>query len=448
MKAVVNILKVPELRNKVLVTFGILFVYRAGFQVPLPGVNIAQLARFAEAQSGTGMGFAFGIMNALSGAAVGSCTLFTLGVMPYISASIILSLLTKAVPALEALSKEGTAGRKKIQQYTRWLTVPLCVVQALFVINGLLAPGVAELHIIDQGLFNGFLYKLMVLMAFTTGTLFIMWLGEQISEYGIGNGVSMIIMAGIIARMPAQFTLFLSGLEEADRYQTATLFLALFMAVTAVVVFIHKGQRRIPIQHAKLMRGRRVVGGTRHYLPFKVNSAGVMPIIFASALFIIPPFLGKIPFLSFVQESLAWGKFWYITLYVAMIYFFAFFWTALMFQPSELANNLKEYGGFIPGLRPGKRTADYLEKVMVRVTLAGATFLASVAILPQFITKGMRDLPLSLATFLGGTSILIVVSVALDLVDKVNAQLIMRNYEGFMGGSGGSSSSWARGRKR
>ncbi|MEW6743009.1 MAG: preprotein translocase subunit SecY [Planctomycetota bacterium] len=447
MKAALNLFKIQDVRRKILVTLGLLFVYRIGHQVPLPGVNIEAVKAFVEHQGGGGLGFAFGIMNALSGAAIGECTLFTLGVMPYISASIILSLLTKVIPQLEQLSKEGMAGHKKINQYTRYLTVPLCVIQGMFVINGLLAQGVDQMEIIDRDLFGSFAYRLLIMLAFTAGTLFIMWLGEQISEHGIGNGVSMIIMAGIIARMPSDFAFLMDYLEKSERAQTVFTFAVLFILVVGFVVFITKGQRRIPVQQAKLTRGRRIVGGARHYLPLRVNQAGVMPIIFASALFIIPPFLERVPFLKPISDALGWGRFWYVLLYVVLIYFFSFFWTALMFQPTELANNLKEYGGFVPGLRPGKRTADYLESVMVRVTLAGATFLALISVLPQMISSNIGDIPPMLATFLGGTSILIVVSVALDLVDKLNAHLVMRNYDGFMT-TGGATTSWARGRKR
>ncbi|MFO0981732.1 MAG: preprotein translocase subunit SecY [Planctomycetota bacterium] len=445
MNAVINLFRIPDLRKKIYLTFLLLLVYRMGFHIPLPGVDWTRMEEIGNRFSSGAVSYAFGIMNTLSGGSIASCAIFSLGVMPYISASIILSLLTKVVPALEQLSKEGQAGQKKINQYNRLLTVPLCVVQSLLVIRGILAQGVDELGIIDPVKFHSFWYQVFVILTFTVGTLFVMWLGEQITEYGIGNGISLIIMSGIVSDFPGLFAQYLGRLtESSERVQTVAMFIALYAAVVFFVVYITKAQRRIPIQQAKLMRGRRIYGGSRHYLPLKVNQANVMPIIFASALFILPTYLGKIPGLHFIGEVFSYGKFWYILAYCGLIYFFSFFWTALMFQPNELANNLKEYGGFIPGLRPGKRTADFLESVMVKITLAGATFLAIIALLPQVITSNLTLQPY-LAHYLGGTSILIVVGVCLDLVDKLNSFLVMRNYDGFMGGS---SSSWARERKR
>jgi preprotein translocase subunit SecY len=295
-------------------------------------------------------------------------------------------------------------------------------------------------------MFFTFGFQLMALMIFTTGTLFIMWVGEQISEHGVGNGVSLIIMAGILARMPGQFEYLFTTIEPGEKISTAASLVGLYVVIVMGIVFITKGQRRIPVQQARLTRGRKVYGGQRHYLPLKVNQAGVMPIIFASALFILPPILDKVFGGTFFNDMFRWGGFWYILGYVLMIFFFSFFWTALMFQPTEIANNLKEYGGFVPGLRPGKRTSDYLEDVMYRVTLAGATFLAIIAIIPQIISSQLKNVPSYIAVFLGGTSILIVVGVILDLVDKLNSQLLMRNYDGFV--AGGASSAWARGRKR
>ncbi|MEQ8766838.1 MAG: preprotein translocase subunit SecY [Planctomycetota bacterium] len=375
---------------------------------------------------------------------------FLLGVMPYISVLIIFSLLVKVIPSLEKLSKEGASGQKKINRYTRYATVPICIVQALLVIVGVFQ-GQMQGKLVDPEItgFWYFLWVLMAITAFTAGTLFIMWLGEQITEHGVGNGVSLIIMAGIIAQVPGSLIEFVSNsaIERNDRITSGFTLALLFVAIVFVVVYITKGQRRIPIQQAKLTRGRRVYGGQRHYLPLKVNQAGVMQIIFASALMVLPSMLGAVPGLGFMQEAFAYGSFWNTIAQIVMILFFSFFWTSLMFQPSEMANNLKEYGSFIPGIRPGKRTAEYLEKVMVRITLAGGTFLALIAVLPQFITTGVfrgTSLPSQVVFFLGGTSILITVSVALDLVDKLNSHLLMRNYDGFMGSTSGSMSRRSR----
>jgi preprotein translocase subunit SecY len=430
-----NLFRVPEIRKKILITLGLLLAYRVGFHIPIPGVNYEVLAQYQEQQSG---GFAFGIMNALSGGALGSCMLFTLGVMPYISASIIFSLLVKVVPALEALSKEGQAGQKIINRYTRYATVPICIIQALFLVFGLMGDAAAQ-QVIDPELYNSFVYKLGVILTLTTGTLIVMWIGEQITEYGVGNGISLIIMAGIVARMPIMMVQLANSVEGSWVQPVVTL-LVLYMLIVVGIVFVTKGQRRIPIQQGRQTRGRRVYGGQRHYLPLKVNQAGVMPIIFASFLFVVPTLLDGIFGGSMFQRVFAWGGFWYILFYGTLVFVFSFFWTTLMFQPKEIADNLKEYGGFVPGLRPGARTAEFLETVMFRVTLAGAAFLVIIAVLPQILSSNVPNMPPALAMFLGGTSILIVVGVILDLVDKVNAMLVMRRYEGL--GEGGAG--WAR----
>ena len=442
----INIFRIKELRNKVLLTIGLLALYRIGFHIPVPGVDYSQVNELAKQYQHGGLGMIFGLMSTLSGGALGSCYIFSLGVMPYISSSIIFSLLVKVVPSLERLSKEGAQGQKIINKYARWTTVPLCIVQGAFISQGYLKDAVNQIGIIPPELFFTFWYQLILLLALTTGTIFIMWLGEQISEHGIGNGVSLIIMAGILARMPGRMQMLYTELDSSERMSTfATLFL-LYIAIVIGIVYVEKGQRRIPIQQAKLTRGRKIYGGQRHYLPLKVNQAGVMPIIFAAALFILPPLLGRMFNTTFFDSVFAWGSFWYVVFYAGMIMFFSFFWTALMFQPTEIANNLKESGGFVPGLRPGKRTADYLENVMYRVTLAGATFLTLIALLPHFISSNLKNIPSFISISLGGTSILIVVGVILELVDQLNSQLVMRNYDGFT--TGGASSSWAKGRKR
>ena len=438
MSGFLNLFRVPEIRKKILVTVGLLLAYRIGFHVPLPGVNYAVLERFTAQNQG---GFAFGIMNALSGGAIGSSMLFTLGVMPYISSSIIFSLLVKVIPQLEALSKEGQAGQKIINRYTRWATVPICIVQSLFLIFGLLAQAAAE-GVIDPSLFGLWYYKVGLVIALTTGTMIVMWIGEQITEYGVGNGVSLIIMAGIVARLPILLRdLATTATSTGESWvQPIVQLMVLYLAIVLGIVFVTKGQRRIPIQQGRQMRGRRVYGGQRHYLPLRVNQAGVMPIIFASFLFIVPTALDKVFGTSFFQRAFGWGGFWYILVYSALVFLFSFFWTSLMFQPKEIADNLKEYGGFVPGLRPGARTAEYLEQVMFKVTLAGASFLVIIAVLPQILASNVPNMPVEVAVFLGGTSILIVVGVVLELVDKVNAMLVMRRYEGL--GEGGSG--WAR----
>ena len=432
-----NIVRIPELRKKLLLTLGLLLVYRIGFHVPLPGVNIAALQDVAE-QSGT-LGQIFGILSAVTGSQLGSAMLFSLGVMPYISASIIFSLLTKVVPTLEKLSKEGASGQRKINQYTRLTTVGICLVQSFFVIGYLGGSGGSAQPLVDPSI-SSWPYYLGVMVALTASTLFIMWLGEQITEHGIGNGISIIIMAGIIATVPSALVRHFTGssMDQTEKFQQMLLYALSWILIILGIVFITKGQRRIPIQQAKLTRGTAAQTGQRHFFPFKVNSAGVMPIIFASALMIVPSLLegaGLGWFRNFQQQD----SFWYIVLFSTLIIFFAFFWVQMMFQPTEIANNLREYGSFIPGIRPGKKTADYLGFVISRVTLAGSVFLCIVAVVPNFVTSGIGlGTNSTFAYFLGGTSILIVVEVALDMVEKLNAHLVMRNYEGFMDDSSGS----------
>jgi len=431
MDKVLAIFRVPELRNRVMTTLVLLFVYRLGFQIPLPGVDLTAIQ---EAASKADENALFGIMNAFTGAGVGQAVLFSLGVMPYISASIIFSLLVKVVPALEALSKEGAAGQKKINQYTRLSTVAICLLQSLFVVYGVVYNPV-------YGLMPGggsFFYTVSMMLAMTAGTMFIMWLGEQITEHGLGNGISVIIMCGIIANMPSTLTKAFSLREDA--HQLGVTLAAMWVVIVLVVIYLTRGQRRIPIQQAKLTRGRKVMGGQRHYLPLKVNQAGVMPIIFASALFIVPTVLGSMPGMGWMRGIFNTAGFAYIASYTGLIFFFSFMWTRLMFQPDEIANNLKEHGSFIPGIRPGKATSEYLSFVLDRVTLAGAAFLACIAVMPNLLVGNLHVDPM-VAYFLGGTSILIVVGVALDMVDRLNAQLMMRNYEGFMKGGG---SGWTR----
>jgi preprotein translocase subunit SecY len=373
-------------------------------------------------------------MNAFTGAGIGQAVLFSLGVMPYISASIIFSLLTKVVPALEAISKEGAAGQKKINQLTRLATVPICLLQSVFVVYGVIYS--SSFGLMPDG--GSFFYTITIMLALTASTMFIMWIGEQITEYGVGNGVSLIIMGGIIANMPATVSKAFALREDA--HQLAVTLAIMWLVIILVVVYLTRGQRRIPIQQAKLTRGRKMMGGQRHYLPIKVNQAGVMPIIFASALFIVPTVLGSLPGFGWMRNAFNTAGFVYILTFTGMIIFFSFMWTRLMFQPDDIANNLKDQGSFIPGIRPGKATAEYLSFVLDRITLAGSVFLSVVAVMPNILIGKLHVDPM-IAYFLGGTSILIVVGVALDMVDKLNAQLLMRNYDGFMKSSG---SSWAK----
>ncbi len=433
---VLNIFRIEELRKKVLITLGLLLVYRVGWHVPLPGVSMKALVRAFHETGGAAGGDLIGLINVLSAGGLLSFGLFSLGIMPYISSSIIFSLLTKVIPSLEKLSKEGASGQKKINQYTRWATVPICMVQALFIVRFLAPGGVSGMPpVVDLDVYRAWWFTPMVILALTAGGIFLMWLGEQITEYGVGNGISLLIMAGIIARVPKSFMqMFASAENHRTVVVKAVMLGVMYILVVLVVVYITKGQRRIPVQYAKLTRGRKVYGGQRHYMPISVNQANVMPVIFASSLLAFPAWLFGAVGWQAAKDSFTRGGWVYSVSYIGLIFFFSFFWNALMFNPAEMSKNMKEYGAFVPGIRPGKRTADFMEKVMIRVTVAGAAFLAAIALFPQMLSFSM-NLRGGLSYFLGGTSILIVVSVALDLVDKLNSHLLMRNYDGFMGGS-------------
>ena len=419
-----KIFTIPETREKVFNTIFLLLAYRVGFQVPIPGMS-------AEFLSGGNDNPLFGLMSAFSGGQLGQTTIFGLGIMPYISASIIFSMLTKISPTMEAVAKEGASGQKKINQWTRLATVPIALIQSFFVYTGVFMgkPRMISLGMQDNPVMLG----AVVIASLIAGAMIVMWIGELITEHGLGNGASLIIMAGIIASMPLSFAQLWG---TPDFWDTLLFIAGIWMVVVFVVVFMHKGARRIPVQYARLTRGRRVYGGQRHYLPLKVNMAGVMPIIFASVLFVIPGILfgmfGWTYFVSIFNNSTG---FIYVSIYVTMVFTFCFFWNRLMFRPEEIADNLREHGSFIPGIRPGAKTAEYLSSVLTRLTLVGAAFLAIVAVAPSFITKG-TPMPSNMKYFLGGTSVLIVVGVALDLVDKLAAQLVMRNYEGYMKESG------------
>jgi len=432
---------IPELRNKIFLTLALLCLYRVGWWVPLPIVDQSAMESWtSQTQGSGGFGQVLNYMSMFSASSVGMSTIFGLGIMPYISASIVFQLMASVVPALEKLQKEGESGRKKINEYTRYATVVLCLFQSTMWIQYLNSSGL----IIDG--YNGFGYQLSAVLTMTAGTVFLMWMGEQIDEYGIGNGISLLIMAGILARAPSALfqlfsnaTLTLSNSSSGGYNLTTVLILAaLFVAVITGVITMTQAQRRIPTQSAKHVRGRRVFGGQRQYLPLRINQAGVMPIIFASSLLMIPSFLlralaSAFPWepLGFMTQTLGDRAYVYNVLYVAMIYFFCYFWTSITFNPKDMASNLKDVGSFIPGYRPGKRTADYLEKVMLRITYVGAAFLAVVAIIPT-VVSGLLNVDYMVASFFGGTGLLIVVSVALDLVQKIDSHLVMRNYSGLM----------------
>jgi preprotein translocase subunit SecY len=443
-----NIFKIPELRNKLLFTLGLLVSYRLGFCVAVPGID-QSLMHGSRGQGGGGWGDLISTFELFTGGNLSQSTIFGLGIMPYISASIILQLLVTVVPSLEKLAKEGDSGRKKINEYTRYGTVLLCLINGMVWMKYL--AGSNFIYPEFTGIWGGmsFSYMVMSIAILTTGTLFLMWLGEQIDEYGIGSGVSLIIMAGIVSRMPHavhyvyQNMTFKGTSDKTAMDMPKLLFLVvMFVGVVAGAILITQGQRRIPIQQAKQTRGRRVYGGQRHYLPLRVNHGGVMPIIFASSMLIFPgiifQFLHNIwpnAVFAFLQASFLRGDYIYTVVEIAAIYFVAYFWTTVQFRPKEMANNLRDYGSFIPGLRPGKRTADYLEKVMGRITYVGAGFLAIIAIIPSLVAQALEISPM-VSAFLGGTGLLITVSVTLDLVQRIEANLIMRNYKGFLGDEG------------
>ncbi len=445
------IFMIPELRQKILLTLLFLAIYRIGYHIPLPFVD--QNEMYKNLGGGGTLGNILGFVSMFSGGNLSQATIFGWGIMPYISASIIFQLLAAVYPPLEKLQKEGESGRKKINEYTRYATVGICLIQSFFYVSMIMkspeAGGGGLGWALNTPLVNSntWFYWTGIILVMTGGTIFLMWLGEQIDEYGIGNGISLIIMAGIIARMPAAAgSIFMDGDRfnwnvltlggEGIGFEKLCVLVLLFVVVVVGVIAITKGQRRIPTQSAKHVRGRRVFGGTKQFLPLKVNQAGVMPVIFASSLLVFPMFLFQIlgnatdwGWVHFMQEVFQRQGYIYTVLFIAMIYVFCYFWTAIIFNPKDMANNLKDYGSFIPGYRPGKRTADYLEKVMVRITYVGAAFLAVIAVIPTVITSTM-NVNYMVASFYGGTGLLIVVSVALDLVSKINSHLVMRNYEG------------------
>jgi preprotein translocase subunit SecY len=449
--SVKNIFAVPDLRNRVLFTLALLGVYRIGAHIPTPGVNAEALAILADQARNT----MFGLYDMFSGGNLSQVTIFALGVMPYISSSIILQLLTVVWPYLERLSKEGELGRRKITQYTRYLTVVLAVVQSLGIAIFLerqtqVAGGLPLVYDPGWG------FRLMCVLTLTTGTMFIMWLGEQITERGIGNGMSLLIFAGIVVGLPGAVLTTIDQMQTGQISLLRVLFLLLMMiAVVAAIVFVERGHRRITVQYAKRVVGRRQYGGSSTHIPLKVNTGGVIPVIFASSILAFPATLGAMfpagGWGQMVTDQLSMGMPLYNLLYVAGIIFFAYFYTAIIFNPDDVAENMRKYGGFIPGIRPGKRTAEYIDTILARITLVGACYLAMVALLPDFLITGFRVEPipfigpqldaimppwvtqgLGVTFYFGGTSLLIVVGVAMDTVQQVESQLIMRHYDGFM----------------
>ncbi len=444
-----NIFAIPDLRKRVIFTFLLLAVYRLGAFIPTPGVDPQAIAEFTQAAAGTVLGF----LNLFSGGALGRMTVFALGIMPYISASIILQLLTVVWPYLEKLSKEGELGRRKITQYTRYGTVVLSVIQSLgisFFLERTTAPGGAPLVP-----YPGWGFRLLTVLTLTTGTAFVMWLGEQITERGVGNGISLIIFAGIVVGLPGAIVNTITDVKTGSLSILTVAILVIFMVlVVAAIVYMERAQRRIPIQYAKRVVGRRVYGGQSTYLPLRLNTGGVIPVIFAASIMSFPQTLGQIiqhPWLKKITAALAWGEPLYNLVYFLSIIFFCYFYTSIIFNPEDTAENMQKYGGFIPGIRPGRRTAEFIDRILTRITLVGAIYLALVAILPEILIAGFKVatipfigpsldavLPrwftegLGVKFYFGGTSLLIVVGVAMDTVQQIESQLVMRHYDGFM----------------
>ena len=459
--ALANCFRIPELRNKILFTLGMLLVYRIGFWIPLPGINQESLQDYFALQGteGSAAGRLAAFMSMFSGGSFSQSTIFGLGIMPYISASIIFQLLGSAYPPLKKIQEDGASGRQKVMEWTRYATIGLCIVQGIGWLSFITAQG-----LVYPQWANNPVWWIMAVTAMTAGTVFLMWLGEQIDKYGIGNGVSLIITAGILATGPTAILWviknspigqigFINNLlgvgvvEPTLSWMQVILLAAAFVGVIAGAVIITVAQRRIPVQQAKHTRGRRVFGGQKSYLPLRVNHGGVMPIIFASSLMIFPSvvFSGIAESTAnmdnalsgtfrFIGDNLQMGAYPYIVLYIIMVYFFSYFWTTVQFNPEDMSKQLRDSGSFIPGLRPGPRTAEYLETVMERITFVGAGFLSVIAVIPMVVNRAL-NIDFLVASFLGGTGLLIVVSVGLDLIQRIEASLLMRNYAGFLGGN-------------
>ncbi len=453
---IANIFRIPDLRKRVLFTLGLLAVYRLGAHIPTPGVNTKLLAQFFDQQSGS----ALGLVDLFSGGNLRRLTVFALGIMPYITASIIFQLLTVVYEPLARLQKEGELGRRKITQWTRYLTVVLAAIQSFAIAMTLNSGAGGVSYVLNPG--PGFI--LMTMLTLTTGTAFIMWLGEQITDRGVGNGMSLLIFAGIVVGIPRGIA------DLVDKVRTSAwgsltvivvaLLIAAMIAIVAFIVFVERSERRIPVQYAKRIVGRRLMGGQSTHLPLKVNSGGVMPVIFASSILSAPLLFANMSivhnnnFLTRVFEGMRPGEPWYELLYMVAIIFFAYFYISIVFRPDDIADNMRKYGGFIPGIRPGKRTSDYINDILTRITLVGALYLIVISLVPQILISGIHlnnlwlvggffeRLPvwvthgLGVNFYFGGTSLLIVVGVAMDTVNQVESQLIMRHYEGFSPKSG------------
>jgi len=447
-EAFANIFRVPDLRKRVLFTLALLAVFRAGGHIPTPGIDTARLEEFFQQNQGT----LFGFIDLFSGGMFRRLTIFALGIMPYITASIILQLLTVVIPTLEKLQKEGELGRRKITQWTRYLTVCLAMMQSF---------GIATALQTSEGNFvlnPGWGFIAMTMLTLTTGTAFVMWLGERITERGIGNGMSLIIFAGIVVGLPSAIANIYTNVfltRQWNALQTIII-LVVMIAVVAFIVLVERGERRIPVQYAKRVVGRRVMGGQSTHLPLKVNAGGVIPVIFASSILAFPqtlalvPFVKNNPWLSGMLAAMGTREPLYVVLFVAAIVFFCFFYVSIIFNPNEAADNMRKYGGFIPGIRPGKNTAEYMNKILTKITMVGGLYLSLLCLIPQIMISGiaLQHLPLmgnwidtqfprwlldglGVTFYFGGTSLLIVVGVAMDTVNQIEAQLIMRHYEGF-----------------
>jgi preprotein translocase subunit SecY len=449
-EALANVFRIPDLRQRVLFTLGLLAVYRLGAHVPIPGINVDAFERFFQEK---GAQTFFGFLDLFSGGQFRRLTVFALGIMPYITSSIVLQLLTVVIPTLEKLQKEGELGRRKITQWTRYLTVGLAIMQSTFIATALQSqPGLVPSP--------GFGFVVMTILSLTTGTAFIMWLGEQITERGVGNGMSLIIFAGIVAGLPSAIGNIWTNTFVTNVWNPfqMIIIIGMMVLVVAFIVLVERGERRIPVQYAKRVVGRRVLGGQSTHLPLKVNAGGVIPVIFASSLLAFPLTFLQIPaiannrWLAALFGSIRSGEPLYIILFVAGIIFFCFFYISIIFNPNEAADNMRKYGGFIPGIRPGKHTADYMNKILTKITVVGGLYLAVLSLIPEIMIGGIKlnHLPpaalgswidanfprwlldgLGVTFYFGGTSLLIVVGVAMDTVNQVEAQLIMRHYEGF-----------------
>ena len=451
-EAIANVFRIPDLRKRLLFALGLLAVYRLGGHIPIPGIDTKRFEDFIQQNSGT----LFGFFDLFSGGMFRRLTVFALGIMPYITSSIILQLLTVVVPTLEKLQKEGELGRRKITQWTRYLTVILALIQSFGI--------AASLQSSNQGFVHspGFGFTLMTILSLTTGTAFIMWLGEQITERGIGNGMSLLIFTGIVVNLPSAIQQIITKMQTGDwNAFHVIVILAMMITVVGFIVLVERGERRIPVQYAKRVIGRRMMGGQSTHLPLKVNAGGVIPVIFASSLLALPTTLGQVefvkntPWMMSTLESISGSSPLYYLLYTLLIIFFCFFYVSIIFNPNEAADNMRKYGGFIPGIRPGRNTAEYMNKILTKITVVGGLYLSILSLLPQIMISGIKlqRLPLvgnwidahfwrwildglGVTFYFGGTSLLIVVGVAMDTVNQIEAQLIMRHYEGFTPRSG------------